>query len=84
MYCADGLQEHLVLGLEVSQPVANLLRHAVVVFSVASLYESGEAEWTFDSQPRWVVVSFMIQMTVWAIFVSPGDFVCIGFVRLNQ
>ena len=37
----DGLKEHRVVRLEVSQTVANLLRHTVVVLSVASLYESG-------------------------------------------
>jgi len=44
--------EHLVLGLELGEAVVNLLRHAVVVLSVASLYESGRAERAFDSRVR--------------------------------
>ena len=36
--------EHRVVGLELGEAVVNLLRHAVVVLSVASLYESGRAE----------------------------------------
>ena len=42
------LQEHLVLGLEVSDGIVNLLCHAVVVLALAS----GKAERAFDSRAR--------------------------------
>ena len=49
---ADSLDQHLVLRLKVPQAVANLLRHTVVVLSVASLDESGRAERAFDRRDR--------------------------------
>ena len=52
MHPADSLDQHLVLRLKVSQAVANLLRHTVVVLSVASLDESGRAERAFDRRDR--------------------------------
>ena len=42
-----SLDHSMVISFKVSQAVANLLRHTVVVLSVASLDESGRAERAF-------------------------------------